>query len=247
MTARFKDLRDLKERKEIILGIAIEYYTKTITPVSSAYIAQRYPADISSATIRNVLAELEQEGYLTHPHTSAGRVPTQRGYRYYVDHLMNEIQLLEEEKKRIKCEYERETYELEALLDKTSQVISDITNYTSIISIDGQSKKVFCRGTSFVVGYSDQDLAKIESILKELEKKEQLLEIINKDLKDRIDIFIGNEIACQNINNCSLVVSSYQTKKGPSGRIAVLGPTRMQYERVVSALDYFSELMEELF
>jgi len=84
---------DIQYRKEQILGITVDQYITTVTPVSSAFIAKEYDLDLSPATIRNVLAELEHEGYLTHPHTSAGRVPTQKGYRYYVDHLMKEIQI----------------------------------------------------------------------------------------------------------------------------------------------------------
>ncbi len=238
---------DAKERKERILAITIEQYIKTVAPVSSAFIAQRHPLDVSSATIRNVLAELEEEGYLTHPHTSAGRVPTEKGYRYYVDHLMDEIHLLEDEKKHIKAEYEKERFVLEALLDKTSRVLSDMTHYTSIISVDGWGSKLFCRGTSFVVNYPDyQDIKKIEGILTALDEKEQLLQLINRDLERKIGIYIGHEIAYAQMNSCSLVVSKYQLKDGHSGRLAILGPTRMNYERVVCALDYLSELMPEI-
>jgi len=245
MTPRWVDTH---ARKDWILAMTIAQYIETISPVGSACLAKKYQLDLSSATIRNILAELEHEGFLTHPHTSAGRVPTQQGYRYYVDNLMKEIQLLEEEKGRIKAEYNRESRELESLLEKTSQVISETTHYTSIISVDGWGHKIFCKGTGHVVEYPDeQDLSKIKSILTALDEKERLLEIINQNLKKRIEVFIGHEMACHDIQSCSLVVSRYKTKSGPSGRIAVLGPTRMDYERVVSALDYFSELMEEIF
>lgn len=244
MTPRWSDV---KKRKDLILAITVSKYIDTITPVSSSYIAQSSNLDLSSATIRNILAELEDEGFLTHPHTSAGRIPTEKGYRYYVDNLMNEIQLLEDEKERIKQEYEQERLELERLLDKTSEVLSQATHYTSIVSVDGWGNKIFCKGTSFVVGYPEQnDIDKIRSILSALEQKEQLLEIINQKLNNKIDIFIGHEMQYSQINDCSLVVSSYQTKNNVSGRIAVLGPTRMQYERVVSTMEYLSELMEDL-
>ena len=123
-----------KQRKDTVLGIVVNAYIKTMTPVSSSYIVDEHHLDLSPATIRNILAELEEDGFLTHPHTSAGRLPTQKGYRYYVDNLMNQIQLLEEEKFRIKHEYEKEMRDLEAALEKTSQVISELTHYTSIIS-----------------------------------------------------------------------------------------------------------------
>ncbi len=238
---------DTRLRKDMILGITVEQYIRTVSPVSSAFIAQKFPVDLSSATIRNILAELEEEGYLTHPHTSAGRIPTQKGYRYYVDNLMDEIQLLEDEQKRIKSEYKQQSLELEVLLDKTSQVLSDVTHYTSIISVDGWGKKIFCRGTSYVVQYPDQqDLSKIKQILIALDEKETLLEIINRNLKHRVNIFIGQEMACSDVNSCSLVVSKYELRNGSTGKMAVLGPTRMDYERVVSALDYFSRVMREM-
>ena len=239
---------EIGARKDRILAIAIEEYIKTVSPVSSSFIAKGFPLDLSSATIRNILADLEEDGYLTHPHTSAGRVPTQQGYRYYVDNLMHEIQLLEEEKRLIKSEYEKESRELEFLLDKTSRVLADITHYTSIVSVDGWDNKIFLKGTNFVVDYPEyNDIQKIEKILSALDEKETLLEIINQYLDHKINIYIGYEMHCTEINSCSLAVSSYRTKSGPSGRIAVLGPTRMDYQRVVSALDYFSDLMEEFF
>ena len=238
---------DQQERRERVLGIVVEQYIGTITPVSSNFIVQHYRLDLSPATIRNILAELEERGYLTHPHTSAGRVPTQHGYRYYVDHLMNEIQLLEEEKARIQVEYKQGVAELETLLDKTSEVIANLTHYTSIICVDGMEDKFYCKGTSFVVGYPEAyDIDKIGHILKALEEKKRLWEIINVDLKKNIEILIGEEISYSDIDSCSLAISSFKKENGPSGRIAVLGPTRMNYEKVVSTLEYISELMTEL-
>ena len=242
---------DILVRKDEILRITIKQYIATVTPVSSARIANECSLDLSSATVRNILAELEEEGYLTHPHTSAGRVPTQSGYRYYVDNFINELQLLEAEKKRIKREYERETLEMETLLEKTSKVLSDMTHYTSIVSVDGWEHKLFCGGTNFIMGYPDyqdinRDIKKIQNILVALDEKERLLEVINRDLAKKIDILIGHEMKCSDIDGCSLVVSKYKSIQGPSGRIAILGPTRMDYNRVVSTLDYFSNLIGEM-
>ena len=235
---------DIQERKDLVLGIVVNQYIQSVTPVGSSLIAQGHHLELSSATIRSILAELEEEGLLMHPHTSAGRVPTERGYRYYVDYLMHQIQLLEEEKRKIHKEYQRGVNELEILLDKTSQIVSDVTRYTSIISVDGRRDKVYCKGTSYVVSYPDlQDLEKIRHILKALEEKEQILQIINRDLEKKIEIYIGHEMACTEMDNCSIAVARYKKKNGTSGRIAVLGPTRMDYERVVSALEFVTDLV----
>jgi transcriptional regulator of heat shock response len=235
---------DFHERKDIVLGFVIEQYIKNLIPVGSAFLAKECHLDWSSATIRNILAELEEEGYLTHPHTSAGRIPTQHGYRYYVDHLMHEIQILEEEKKLIHYEYSQSVHELEKLIDKTSQIVSEMTHYTSIISVDGWGNKIVCRGINYVVGSPEmQDIQKIKNLLQVLEEKERILHVLNRDLQHKIEIYIGQEIACKEIEGCSLAVCGYRQKNGPSGRIAVLGPTSMDYERVVSTLGYITELI----
>ncbi len=156
---------DYESRRRAILAATINRYIRDAVPVASEDIAQYF--DLSPATIRNIFAELEEANYLTHPYTSGGRVPTNKGYRYYVDHLMNEIQLLEEEKRRISQEYKHHARQLEDLMETTSQVISDLTHYTSIVSLDdGDDYRIVCKGTSYVVDYPEQtDILKIRSIL----------------------------------------------------------------------------------
>lgn len=239
---------NVKKRKDYILGIVVNEYIQNICPVSSGFITKKYTMDVSSATVRNILAELENDGLLTHPHTSAGRVPTEEGYRYYVDYLMDEIVLLEEHKKGIKAEYDQARRDLERLLEKTSQMISDLTRYTSIVTVNSARGRFFCNGTQYVVEYLDyQDLKKIQEILALLEQKERLLTLINCRLRKKVQIFIGHELACRNVEDCSLAVSSYALRNGAKGRIAVLGPKRMNYRKVVSALAYMSDLMREMF
>ena len=238
---------DYQARKDRVLTVVVGQYINNVTPISSQLLVKKYFSELSSATLRNILAELEDDGLLMHPHTSAGRVPTQHGYRYYVDNLMNEILLLEVEKARIQSEYHKDIHKLETLLENTSQAISDVTHYTSIVSIDGIDDKIFCRGVSFVAGYPEfHDFSRIRKLLDMLEEKEELLELINRQLEHKVDVFIGHELECDCMDNCALVISKYKKKNGPSGRIAILGPTRMHYEKVVSALDYASDLISTI-
>ena len=129
---------------------------------------------------------------------------------------------------------------------KNLQVISDLTHYTSIISVDGRAIRCFAGDKLYCQLPGVADLNTIRNILAALEQKQQLLDLINRDLEHKITIYIGHEIACSHIEGCSLAVSSYSSSKGPGGRIAVLGPTRMDYPKVVSALDYCSKLMSEI-
>src|SRR5262249_483198 len=103
-------------------------------------------------------------------------------------------------------------------------------------------RKIICKGTSYVVGYSDADILKMQAILRLLEEKERLLELINRDLENKIKIYIGHELALKDMENCSLAVSHFE-KGGMKGRIAVLGPTRMEYDRVISTLEYISQML----
>lgn len=235
---------NLRERKDAVLDMVIRQYIKTQIPVSSAFVADEYVEDISSATIRNILAELEDDGLLTHPHTSSGRVPTQRGYRYFVDFLMEEIELIEEERARVQREYQREVQELETLIEKTSEIISDLTHCMSMVTIDGRPHRLICRGTNYIPYFiGTHNIEKMALILKMLEEKERLMEMLQRDIDKRIKIYIGQETACDAFSDCALAVSRFQARNGLSGRIAVLGSTRMDYQKVVSALEYVSRMI----
>ncbi len=238
---------DQGSRKRAVLAAAINRYIQETEPVSSEDIASEF--SLSSATIRNIFVELEENGYLTHPHTSAGRVPTVLGYRYYVDFLLSQIDLLDEEKNRIVCEYKREIKKMEDLLEKTSEVVAMLTHYTSIVSFLDWQDRYFYKGISFILEQPEfQDLKQIQLVIKMLEEKEELLSIINRDLKanEKVRIYIGDELGCAGINNCSLVVSSYSVKNRPVGRLAILGPMRMEYNHIIPALEYVSGVLTDL-
>jgi heat-inducible transcriptional repressor len=238
---------DPELRKEQVLAYVVHEYLHSVTPVSSQQIVERCLCDVSSATIRNVLAELEEEGFLTHPHTSAGRIPTPDGYRYYVDHVMHEIDLLSIEKKRIQSEYVRGISELEDLLDKTSEILAHETRYPSIISLEGSQGRLFCHGMSFVADYPEfHNVQKIQNVLKVLEEKENLLKLINRHLAEKVRAYIGLEAGFSQVDDCSLIISKYGKDRGPKGRIALLGPTRMNYEKVFSTLEYVCELINRM-
>lgn len=120
-------------RKEKILQAVVHVYINTGRPVGSSTILENYRLNLSSATIRNVLAELEKDGYLTHPHTSAGRVPTDKGYRFYVNSIAHVQRLAVEEEQRIRDEYLRKRAEIEDLMQTTTRVLSALSHCTGFI------------------------------------------------------------------------------------------------------------------
>jgi heat-inducible transcriptional repressor len=236
---------DYETRRRAVLADTINQYIKDAAPISSEDIAESF--GLSSATIRNIFAELENSGYLTHPHTSAGRIPTSKGYRYYVDFLLSQIDLLDEEKERIVKRYKKEIKKLEDVLAETSEVISAFTHYTCLVSFLEWQDKCFYNGLSFILEQPEfQDLERMRFLVKMIEDKQRLLTIINRDIKDNIRVYIGEELECVEMNNCALVVSNYRINKQPVGRLAVLGPARMKYDHIIPTLTYFSDILTEM-
>jgi transcriptional regulator of heat shock response len=233
---------DYETRRRAILAAAINEYIKDAVPVSSEDIARSF--SLSSATIRNIFAELEEAGYLTHPHTSAGRVPTHKGYRYYVDFLLSQIELLDAQKESIVREYKREINRLEDALERTSEVLSISTHYAGIVSFLEWQDRLFYKGVSYILDDPEfQDVQRMRILLRMIEDKQHLLKIINRDIKDKVKVYIGEELECGEMKNCSLVVCSYRVHSQAVGRVAVLGPVRMKYSYIIPALEYVSDTL----
>jgi len=228
----------------MVLSASVNSYINSAAPVSSESLAKDF--DLSSATVRNIFSELEEDGYLAHPYTPAGRVPTDKGYRYYVDFLMGQIALLDKEKKSILYEYKNKIERLEDVLEKTSEIISIITRYAGIVSLLEWEDKFFYRGLSYILEQPEfQDSERIRMLIRMLEEKKRLLEIINRDFSETTKVYIGSEIGCPEIDTCSLVVSTYRRGKKQNGRLAVLGPRRMNYDHIIPALDFISQVLSE--
>jgi heat-inducible transcriptional repressor len=122
----------LDDRKKRILEAIVEDYISSSEPVGSATIAKSFNMKISSATIRNEMAELEELGYLEQPHTSAGRIPSDKGYRYYVDWIMKISNLPETEIEKIRLSFRKDTDEIDEFIKRAADALSKTTNYTTI-------------------------------------------------------------------------------------------------------------------
>ncbi|HHT01737.1 MAG TPA: heat-inducible transcription repressor HrcA [Firmicutes bacterium] len=123
----------LDERKRSILQAVIEDFISTGEPVGSRTVARKYELGVSPATIRNEMADLEELGYLEQPHTSAGRLPSDLGYRYYVDYLMEHPRLSNDDIWRIRQIYDRCTRGIETLVQITTQVLAEVTDYLALV------------------------------------------------------------------------------------------------------------------
>jgi len=237
---------DYESRRRLVLESAINKYIRDAVPVASEDIAEEF--DLSSATIRNVFAELEERGFLTHPYTSGGRMPTDKGYRYYVDFLISQMELVNDEKERIVREFKREIKRLDDALEETSEFISAVTHYAGIVSFLELQDKLFYKGLSRMLEQPEfKDSEKIRFLIRIIEDKRRLLDVFNRDFQEKVKVYIGTELGCPEMDSCSLVVSSFRVKNKPSGKVGVLGPMRMEYKFIIPTVEYVSDLVTEIF
>lgn len=221
----------MKERTLQILSALIQDFVETANPVASKHLLTHQKFEISSATIRNEFAILEEIGYIKSPHVSAGKIPTQQGYRFYVDELLEKYQ----EEQSVHNVFER--YIKQYKIEKSKEVVFDmlrllaqLSHNVAFATIDND--KTAYIGISHVLRSPEfiQDPEKAAQIVEILEGQERLRNMflaLDLPLKD-IRIFIGEENLLQEISSCAMLVAKFK-KDGISGHIGILGPMRMRY------------------
>lgn len=332
------------ERQRLILKAIVEEHIRSGEPVGSKLLAERLQIPLSSATIRNVMAELENEGLLEKPHTSAGRVPSTSGYRFYVNYLMKSYELSARERSQLEGATDNKLVGIDELLKNASHSVSELTNYTAL-AIKPRNKRVLAisfkllpmndYGVLIVIhtsvgvvksrfvemGFkvSDEIASKLEAVLNEeltgiaisdvsaskvadmeaklgniapllvplmrafmeevgtlgggelrvegmdrllqypeyssleqfrgvlgvLEKKDYILNVVSGVQSDAVNVFIAPEGEDDRMSGSSMVFKTITEKDRPIAAIGVLGPCRMDYSKVISAVDYLSEKVSD--
>jgi heat-inducible transcriptional repressor len=255
------------ERKKKILLLVVKHHIEYAEPVSSLVLNKKYNFQVSPATIRNELANLEEEGFLTHPHTSAGRTPTDKGYRFYVDNLMRMYKLSEQEKKEIEYNYKDLKKNVNSLVRNTLQTLTSVLNYVGIFA---EKKKLM----NLLFGNIKEDLQNIYSnedqfyysglshLLEEPEfgKTQQIRGLLNifenqdkacnilsgDDSSSKIKIKIGEENKCPDLKDYSIITKTVQHKGESMGTIGIVGPKRMRYAQSASALNCVADNIDQL-
>lgn len=340
---------ELDERKLKILQAIIKTYLETGEPVGSRTISKYTDLNLSSATIRNEMSDLEELGYILQPYTSAGRIPSDKGYRLYVDTMMQEkVQEIDD----IREQLEQKADKMENLLQQVARLLAVNTNYTTMVTkpkykhktlkfiqltdvdehqllvvvvIEGNIVKnkfihlaqmpeketllklnivlntflqgldlteinmavlqkikeqsgefgplislildavaeavaeeddfeIYTSGTTNILKYPELgDREKAAKLLETFEEKSQLTELI-QDLSTQeegrehgIQVYIGDEAPLSAMQDCSMVTATYEIEEGVYGRIGIVGPKRMDYEKVVSTLQTLMTELDDIF
>ena len=340
---------ELQDRKMKILQAIIRNYLETGEPVGSRTISKYTDLKLSSATIRNEMADLEEMGLIMQPHTSAGRIPTDAGYRLYVDNMLGTERRQVDEMKTMLVEKQDR---LENLLQQVARLLAANTNYASMISSPMMSRnkikfiqlsqvdddnilavivlegnlirnrvipvegplgaeqmlklnmllntnlcglpieeitlgliesikrdagihteivsdvfdaaaeivrkeedlKIYTSGANNIFRYPElADHRKASEIISDFEEKQALTSIVQESLADSgssengIQVYIGNEMPVASMRDCSVVTATYDLGDGMKGTVGIIGPRRMDYERVVDVLRHIMQQLDDLY
>lgn len=336
----------IDERKLKILQFVIQEFINNARPIGSKTLVTNYPLNVSSATIRNDMAALEKMGYLVQPYTSAGRVPSELGYRLYVDNLMKLEGLGYEQKDLIKKLLLNNVIEVEDVIHQSLEILTDLSDMTAIASlpqfnkskltnlklinvngskvllvfvsdtgivkniqlpIEGISQKILdlisevmlnkLEGSTIsditvkkisrinselphfkeVINYivpvlrenlksmdkvevkleginkifdlpEFQDVRKVKNFLSVIEDENTLKKVLNCDeIGKNISVKIGDEVGLEELEHCTVITAGYTINGKESGRIGVIGPTRINYPKVISIVNYIRDTLSEIF
>lgn len=227
------------QRRLEILRAIVDEYVATQEPVGSKAIADKTSLGISPATIRNEMAVLEDEGLITHPHTSAGRIPTDLGYRVFVDKLATVKPLSTAERRAIET-FLDEANNLEQLMKRSAKLLADLTKQVAVIThpMIGEApglEKMTISGTANLARSGEDLGTSLSPILEALEEQVVLLRLLS-DANDTIRVRIGGEQSESNLRQTSLVTVGYGASESPVGALGILGPTRMDYAGSMAAV-----------
>jgi heat-inducible transcriptional repressor len=232
----------LDSRKEAILDAIVREYVEMGTPVGSLVLVKKYQFPYSTATIRAEMAELEALGYLSHPHTSAGRIPTETGYRYFVNMMKEEKALLAPESVVSRRGILARSDRYESQLEAASQVLSSLTENTAFVGFSGE---IFSHGLGHLFSQPEfLDRRKVISAAEIIDNLDHFIEELPSNFDTQV--YIGSESPIGKSAGCSLVVSQFRTPFGSTGYLGVIGPMRMSYPRTISAIKELRKVLEEI-
>lgn len=330
----------LDDRKKRVLQAIVEEYVDSAEPVSSGTIAKKHDISCSSATIRNDMMELEQIGLLDKPHTSAGRVPSTKGYRFYIDKLLRKDNISIEEMKYIKSKLQMKVNELEELTKIVTNTLTEVTHYTSLAigpktesqniadikfvllgnnilmaviltdagliketiikfhnaitqnqvdnltyvfntklkgraltDIDksmeeyimsemnlqleiispiieqinkvlSQADNIYLEGKNKVFDYPEfKEIDVAKNLLNLLDTRETVERLLANGISKDVNVYIGDEENNENLKNISLITFKHELNGIQLGTIGIIGPTRMDYSKVISIMKYISKYL----
>ncbi len=252
-------METLSRRQDTILCGVVETHIETSQPVGSRLIAEKYAFSFSPATIRNEMGSLEEQGYLTHPHTSSGRVPTDRGYRYYLDHTPFEQVLPQEYFDKVTEELSPTAEDVRVGLfwDRVSSFLSSMSQEVSLAllpfsrplsSENEEGLQISLQGLAHILEKPEfQDVRKARTLLQAFEEKVALTRwVLRNASTEHVSVSVGHEHAHEALEDCAIVTARYAVGEDRQGAIAILGPKRMLYRKIIPLVSRMAHVVGTL-
>lgn len=231
-----------QRRIALLLGLVSEYI-RTGQPLGSTALARRLKMDVSPATVRAELHSLEDEGYVVQPHTSAGRVPTDQGYRFFVDQACQTAMAINKQDE-LSRQFSTLFLAQQQLLKATSRFLANLT-HTAAVSSQSEPADVQEAGLRELVQHSDShmidELHELSALLEQLDER-----LVNQTIPkaDSTAVYIGQEIPFMHAQHNSMLVRSATTTDGREMTLILVGPKRMSYQRNLSLLNTMANIIE---
>jgi transcriptional regulator of heat shock response len=232
---------ELTPRRAKLLAAIVREYSNTGEPVGSEDINQRYKFNVSSATIRNEMAALEKMGFVEQPHTSAGRIPTDAGYRYFINELMKRFELTLREQQDLKqqiSELQKQHIELGRNIAKLLAKKTDQAAFALL------PEEISATGLSNIFQQPNMQRSDIADVAEFFDNIDEYADrMLSKYLKEKPEALIGKESDLPTISNYSLIVSKISLPEGKKGLIGIIGPKSMRYDKNMSLVEYIAKLV----
>ena len=232
----------MTERQKQILSAIIEQYAEVASPVGSSLLAKVF--DVSSATVRAEMAELERLGYIMQPHTSAGRVPTDKGYRFYVNNLSEDkIETsVERRGERALAARVQPGAAPERLIRNTVDTLVELTHNLGLATIGNQ---LYMSGLSNLFGQPEfMNAGQVQQVASLLDNLEPWLREAAPN--EPLSVYIGQENPIGRAAGCSLIISRFRSPFSDRSYVGVLGPTRQSYRDVMNLVQRAGQELEEV-
>lgn len=236
-------MTDLPQRDAQVLAGVVREYIRTARPVGSTALVQVLGLDVSPATIRHVLSGLEDAGYIMQPHTSAGRVPTDAGYRYYVDRLADEVLPLQA-RRQLARQVVALIRDSEDLPQVTARVVAPWSGYVAV-GIARPAAGMYEAGLRELLRHiGDDDVAMLHELSAILDDLDEVAAHLTPATDEATRVYIGQEIPFRPAQYTSLVVRPMVTQQGERLITVIVGPKRMAYRRNVSLLETLAQILK---
>lgn len=227
----------LTSRQKQLLCLAIQEYVQSADPVGSNSLVKKYKLKISPATVRNELAELEKRGYMSQPHTSAGRIPTEKAYQYFVDKYLEYRKIIKLEK-ALKQILDNSIYEQG--VKNVAKLLSQLSGQAIIIGF--KFNHAYYTGLSNLFRQNEfQQYRKIINLSATLDRMDDLVGKIFDGMEKDVDVYIGHQNPFG--NQSSLVISRFKYQDREPGILGLLGPLRMDYNKNYSLVRQTQEVI----